>query len=43
VTNKAILLVEGNDDDVELTRRALPRNSLVNELILMGDGVAALE
>jgi two-component system, response regulator len=41
--NKAILLVEDNDDDVQLTRRALQRNNIANELIVMGDGVAALE
>jgi two-component system response regulator len=39
---RAILLVEDNDDDVQLTRRALQRNNIANELIVMGDGVAAL-
>jgi two-component system response regulator len=43
VTNKVILLVEDNDDDVQLTKRALLRNNIANELIVMGDGVAALE
>jgi two-component system response regulator len=43
VTNKAILLVEDNDDDVMLTRRALQRNNIANQLIVMGDGVAAWE
>jgi two-component system, response regulator len=42
MTNEAILLVEDNDDDVRLTRRALRRNNIVNELIVVSDGVAAL-
>jgi two-component system, response regulator len=41
--SRAILLVEDNDDDVQLTRRALKRNNIANELIVMGDGVTALE
>lgn len=40
--NKPILLVEDNDDDVRLTRRALQKNNITNELIVVGDGVAAL-
>lgn len=40
---KPILLVEDNDDDVRLTRRALQRNNITNELIVVGDGVAALQ
>jgi two-component system response regulator len=40
--NKAILLVEDNDDDVQLTKRALRRNNIANELVVVGDGVAAL-
>jgi CheY-like chemotaxis protein len=40
--SKAILLVEDNDDDVQLTRRALRRNNIANELIVLGDGAAAL-
>jgi two-component system response regulator len=43
VTSKAILLVEDNDDDVQLTKRALQRNNIANHLIVVGDGVAALE
>jgi two-component system response regulator len=42
MTNRAILLVEDNDDDVRLTRRALQRNNILNELIVASDGVAAL-
>jgi CheY-like chemotaxis protein len=41
--NKPILLVEDNEDDVRLTRRALQRNNIMNELIVMADGHAALE
>ena len=41
MTNKAILLVEDNDDDVMLTRRALQRNNIANTLTVMNDGVAA--
>jgi two-component system response regulator len=40
--NKPILLVEDNDDDVRLTKRALLKNNITNKLIVMGDGVAAL-
>jgi two-component system, response regulator len=43
MTTNPILLVEDNDDDVQLTRRALRRNNIANELIVVGDGVAALE
>jgi two-component system, response regulator len=38
-----ILLVEDNDDDVKLTRRAFRKNNIMNELVVVGDGVAALE
>jgi two-component system response regulator len=38
-----ILLVEDNDDDVELTRRAFARNKLVNELVVVRDGQEALD
>lgn len=43
MTNKTILLVEDSDDDVQLTKRALERNHIANELIVVSDGVAALE
>jgi two-component system response regulator len=43
VNNKPILLVEDNDDDVRLTKRALQKNKISNELIVVGDGVAALD
>ncbi len=38
-----ILLVEDNADDVELTRRALKKNHILNELIVVRDGVEALD
>jgi two-component system, response regulator len=37
-----ILLVEDNDDDVALTRRALARNNISNPLIVATDGAEAL-
>lgn len=40
--NKPILLVEDSDDDVRLTRRALQKNNITNELVVVGDGLAAL-
>lgn len=41
--NKIILLVEDNPDDVRLTRRAFSRSNIANELVVMRDGVEALE
>jgi CheY-like chemotaxis protein len=38
-----ILLVEDNDDDVILTRRALSRNNIGNPLVVARDGAEALE
>src|SRR4051812_46235911 len=40
---KAILLVEDNDDDVELTRMAFARSKIANPLVVVRDGVEALE
>jgi len=40
--NKKILLVEDNDNDVELTKRALKKSHILNELIVANDGVAVL-
>ncbi len=40
---KIILLVEDNPDDVDLTRRALLRNNILNELVVASDGVQALD
>jgi CheY-like chemotaxis protein len=42
VEDKAILLVEDNPKDVLLTRRALKKASIANELIVRQDGVEAL-
>jgi two-component system response regulator len=41
--NRPILLVEDNEDDVRLTKRALQKNSITNKLIVVGDGIAALD
>jgi two-component system response regulator len=38
-----ILLVEDNEDDIVLTRRALARNNIGNPLVLARDGAEALE
>lgn len=40
--NKPILLVEDNEDDVRLTQRAFRLNKITNELVVVGDGLAAL-
>lgn len=40
---KTILLVEDNPDDVKLTRRALRDNKIANELVVVSDGVEAME
>ena len=41
--NKSILLVEDNPEDVRLTQRALQKNHISNELLVLTDGVDALE
>jgi DNA-binding response OmpR family regulator len=38
-----IVLVEDNPDDQTLTLRALKKQNIANEIIVLGDGVAALE
>jgi two-component system, response regulator len=43
MAERKILLVEDNPDDVELTRRAFMKNHIQNELVVVSDGVAALE
>ncbi len=41
--NKFILLVEDNPDDVKLTLRALRKSNIMNEVVVAGDGVKALD
>lgn len=38
-----IVLIEDNEDDIELTRRALAENNVGNELIILRDGSEALD
>jgi two-component system response regulator len=38
-----ILLVEDNEDDVALTLRALEKNNLENEVVVVRDGLEALD
>jgi two-component system response regulator len=40
---KSILLVEDNPDDVDLTLRALKKNNIRNDVIVVNDGVEALD
>lgn len=42
-TDKVILLVEDNDDDVVLTLRALKKNNILNPVVVARDGVEALD
>ena len=41
--NKFILLVEDNPDDEELTIRALKKNNVTNNLVVVRDGAEALD
>ncbi|TLD39965.1 MAG: Response regulator [Candidatus Jettenia ecosi] len=41
--SKIILLVEDNPDDADLTLRALKKNNIMNEVIVVNDGVKALD
>ncbi len=43
MTEKAILLVEDNPDDEELTLQALRENHILNEVAVVRDGVEALD
>lgn len=43
ITHRTILLVEDNPDDEELTLRALARNHIGNEVIVMRDGQEAVD
>jgi two-component system, response regulator len=42
-TSDPIVLVEDNEDDIVLTRRALARNKIGNPLVIARDGAEALE
>jgi two-component system response regulator len=41
--DKIILLVEDNPDDEALTRRALKKNNILNDLVVAHDGAEALD
>jgi two-component system response regulator len=43
MAERKILLVEDNPDDVELTKRAFNKNRIQNEIIIVNDGLAALD
>lgn len=38
-----ILLVEDNEDDVILTQRALKKANILNDIVVVGDGIEALQ
>ena len=40
---RAILLVEDNQDDIDLTIRALKQSNITNEIVILNDGENALE
>jgi two-component system response regulator len=42
-SNRDILLVEDNPSDVDLTRRALQKSRIANELVVVDDGQKALD
>ena len=39
----SLLLVEDNPDDVELTLRALKKNKVANDVVVVRDGLEALD
>lgn len=43
MSDKTILLVEDNPSDIDLTRRALARRQIDNELVVVEDGQEALD
>ena len=43
MSDKIILLVEDNPDDEALALRALKKNNIMNEVVVVRDGVEALE
>lgn len=43
MTNRTILLVEDNQDDVKLTLHAFNKCGIVNQVVVVNDGAAALD
>ena len=43
MTGRRILLIEDNPSDIELTRRALEKGRVANELVIVQDGQEALD
>lgn len=43
MSNKAILLVEDNIDDIDLTLRAFRKSNIANPVVVVHDGAEALE
>lgn len=43
MANKYILLVEDNTDDELLTRRALKKNNILNDIVVARDGAQAID
>ncbi len=40
---RVILLVEDNPDDIVLTKRALEKNNITNEIVIANDGIEAMD
>ncbi len=43
MSEKTILLVEDNPDDIDLTLRALKKNNIANRVVVVHDGAEALD
>src|SRR5208283_1071070 len=43
MNTKTILLIEDNSSDIELTKRALEKGRILNELVVVSDGQEALD